>query len=109
MRGRSWAWQLAILAALAGVWAVAGYFLWQSELPDGLSLPNLDSHAFFSAHVLSRTAHFERFLEFSWIGEQLLLVAVFVAYARWGVGFMKESAAGPIGTGIFLAMMGFAL
>ena len=109
MRGRSWAWQLAILTALAGVWAVAGYFLWQSEIPDNLSLPNLDPHAFFSAHVLSRTAYFERFLNFSWIGEQLLLVAVFVGYARWGARFMKESAAGPIGTGIFLAMMGFAL
>jgi STE24 endopeptidase len=101
--------QLLILAALAGVWAVAGYFLWQSVIPDNLSLPNLDPHQFFSSHVLSRTANFERFLELSWIAEQVLLVAVFVAYARWGAGFMRDSAAGPIGTGIFLAMMGFAL
>src|SRR6478752_8959707 len=109
MRRTPLVWQAAIAAALAAVWAVAAYFLWQSVVPSSLSLPNLDPPRFFSAHVLSRTADFEQFLELTWIGEQLLLVAVFVAYARWGVGFMKESAAGPIGTGIFLAMMGFAL
>jgi Zn-dependent protease with chaperone function len=109
MRGPAWTWRIGTITALACVWAVAGYVLWQSEIPDGLSPPNLDPHAFFSAHVLSRTADFERLLELSWVGEQILLVAVFVAYARWGAGFMRESAAGPIGTGIFLAMMGFAL
>jgi len=109
MRSRPLAWQLLVVAALAGAWAAAGYFLWQSRVPTSLSLPNLDPHSFFTAHVLSRTAHFEQFLELSWIGQQVLLVAVFAAYAIWGTRFMKESAAGRIGTGIFLAMMGFAL
>jgi len=109
MRARPLAWQLPVVAALAGVWSVAAYFLWESKVPSGLSLPNLDPHAFYSSHVLSRTADFENFLELSWVGEQVALVAVFIAYARWGARFMKESAAGPIGTGIFLAMMGFAL
>src|SRR5215813_10408971 len=109
MRRTPLVWQVAVAAALAGVWAVAAYFLWQSVVPSNLSLPNLDPSEFFSAHTLSRAADFEQFLELTWIGEQFLLVAVFVAYARWGVVFMKESAAGPIGTGIFLAMMGFAL
>src|SRR5947209_3742951 len=109
MRVRPLAWQLPVVAALAGVWSAAGYFLWQSRVPSGLSLPHLDPHAFFSAHVLSRTSDFANFLELSWIGEQVLLVAVFVGYAIWGARFMRESAAGRIGTGIFLAMMGFAL
>lgn len=109
MRSRSLAWQLPIVAALAGVWAVAAYFLWQSKIPSSLSLPNLDPHAFYTQHVLSRASDFENFLQLSWVGEQVALVAVFVAYARWGARFMRESAAGPIGTGIFLAMMGFAL
>ena len=109
MRARALIWQLPVAAALAGVWSAAGYFLWQSRVPSSLSLPHLDPHAFFSAHVLHRTADFENFLELSWIGEQVLLVAVFVGYAIWGARFMKESAAGRVGTGIFLAMMGFAL
>jgi STE24 endopeptidase len=109
VRARPPTWQLLVLVPLAAVWAVAAYFLWESVVPSSLSLPDLDPSRYFSAHTLSRAADFEQFLELSWIGEQILLVAVFVAYARWGTGFMKESAAGPIGTGIFLAMMGFAL
>jgi Zn-dependent protease with chaperone function len=109
MRARALTWQLPVVLALAAVWAVAAYFLWDSVVPSSLSLPDLDPKRFFSAHTLSRAADFEQFLELSWIGEQILLIAVFVAYARWGTRFMKESAAGPIGTGIFLAMMGFAL
>jgi STE24 endopeptidase len=103
------AWHVVLLLALAAVWSAAGYFLWQSRVPSSLTLPNLAPGASFTAHTLSRTAHFERFLELSWIGQQVLLVAVFVAYAIWGARFMRESAAGRIGTGIFLAMMGFAL
>ena len=109
MRARPLTWQLPVVAALAGVWSAAAYLLWESKVPSGLSLPHLDPHAFFSSHVLTRTADFANFLELSWVGEQVALVAVFVAYARWGTRFMRESAAGPIGTGIFLAMMGFAL
>ncbi len=109
MRARALAWQLPVFVALAGVWAAAAYLLWESKVPSGLSLPHLDPHAFYTQHVLSRTADFENFLELSWVGEQIALIAVFVAYARWGSRFMRESAAGPIGTGIFLAMMGFAL
>src|SRR5207253_4744133 len=109
MRARTKAWQLPVVVALAGAWSAAGYFLWQSRVPSSLSLPHLDPASFFSTHTLSRTSHFERFLELSWIGEQVLLVAVFAAYAIWGVRFVRESAAGRIGTGIFLAMMGFAL
>jgi STE24 endopeptidase len=109
MRSRSLTWQLPVVAALAGVWSVAAYYLWETKVPSSLSLPHVDPHAYFTQHVLSRTADFENFLELSWVGEQVALVAVFVAYARWGARFMRESAAGPIGTGIFLAMMGFAL
>jgi STE24 endopeptidase len=109
MRVRSLAWQAPVVAALAAVWSVCAYLLWQTAIPSNLSAPSLDPHAFYTNHVLNRTADFENFLELSWIGEQVALVAVFVAYARWGTRFMKESAAGPIGTGIFLAMMGFAL
>ena len=98
MRARPLAWQLPVFVALAGVWAAAAYFLWESKVPSSLSLPNLDPHAFYTQHVLSRTADFENLLELSWVGEQIALVAVFVAYARWGARFMRESAAGPITT-----------
>jgi STE24 endopeptidase len=98
----------AFLVLAAAAWALAAYFLWRSQVPD-LSLPDLDPHAFFGSSTLSRAEDFERFLEWSWVGEQVLLLGVFAAYAVWGAAFMKSSAAGRVGTGIFLAMMGFAL
>ena len=109
MRARVAPLQLSVLAALAGVWAAAAYFLWQSQVPSSLGLPHLDPGAFFDAHTLSKAARFERFLELSWVGQEVLLVAVFCAYAIWGAGFARESAAGRVGTGILLAMIGFAL
>jgi STE24 endopeptidase len=109
MRARPLTWQLPVAAALAAVWAVAAYLLWESRVPSSLSLPNLDPRAFFSQHILTRTSHFELFLELSWIGREILLIGVFAAYAVWGTRFMQDSAAGRVGTGIFLAMMGFAL
>src|SRR6516225_6071976 len=109
MRTRRLTWQLPVVAALAGVWAAAAYFLWESRVPSNLSLANLDPRSFFTAHVLSRTSRFEQFLELSWIGKEILLIGVFAAYALWGTRFMRDSAAERVGTGIFLAMMGFAL
>ena len=39
----------------------------------------------------------------------LLPLIVLALYAKWGHRFMGESAAGPIGTGMLLGMVGFAL
>ncbi|MGH2864226.1 MAG: hypothetical protein ACRDJX_03135 [Solirubrobacteraceae bacterium] len=41
--------------------------------------------------------------------EMLAPVAVLAVYARRGQSLMRESAAGRIGTGIMLALLGFAL
>jgi STE24 endopeptidase len=40
---------------------------------------------------------------------QAVLIGVLLAYARWGIRFARESAAGRIGTGMMLGMIGLAL
>ncbi len=40
---------------------------------------------------------------------QVALFAVLAVYARRGVAFVRESAAGPIGTGMLLGMLGIAI
>ena len=40
---------------------------------------------------------------------QLVLLGVLVAYAKYGIHYAKESAAGRIGTGMLLGMIGLAL
>jgi STE24 endopeptidase len=39
----------------------------------------------------------------------LAQIAALAVYARWGARWARESAAGPVGTGMLLGMLGFAL
>ena len=99
----------ALVAALAAVWAIAAYFLWQSKIPSSLHLPHIVVRDYFSASELHDAARFGQFSSRMWILSTVVEVVVFVLYARWGVRFMRESAAGPVGTGMLLGMIGFAL
>jgi STE24 endopeptidase len=99
----------ALLAALAAVWAVAAYFLWQSKVPSSLRLPHLDPHRYFTTAQLSATASFSRVNSLIFWGTTVAQIGALAAYARWGVRWARESAAGPLGTGMLLGMLGFAL
>jgi STE24 endopeptidase len=102
--------RLATLAVLAGAWAAAALFLWTStRVPGGLHLGGLDEHRLFSQAFLRRAEHYERFHYLLWVGQTVVTLAVFALYAWRGARFARESAAGPIGTAMLLAMIGFAL
>lgn len=101
----------ATLALIVGaaLWAWAAVALWQStELPS-LDLPHLDPHSFFSDSFLHRSATYERFLAILGVLGLVTVVAVLVVYARHGHRLVRESAAGRVGTGMLLAMLGFAV
>ncbi len=102
--------RLATVAVLAGAWAAAAFLLWTStKVPGGLHLGGLSEHRFFPASFLRRAEHYERFGYWLWLGQAVATLAVFGLYAWQGPRFARESAAGPIGTGMLLAMLGFAL
>ena len=44
-----------------------------------------------------------------WLGQAVTQLVVLGLFARSGVRWTRESAAGPIGTGMLLGMIGFAL
>lgn len=96
------------LGAAAAVWAVSAYFLWQTRVPDGLGA-HADVHRYFTPAQLDRAAHFERLLRLDALGAIVVLLVVLGLYARYGARFARESAAGRIGTGMLLAMIGLAL
>jgi STE24 endopeptidase len=101
----------ATLGVLAGLvlWVAAAHLLWSStELPS-LDLPQLDPDRFFGDSFLERSADYERFLAIVGLLASLVLVAVLAVYARRGQRLARESAAGRVGTGMLLAMLGFAL
>ena len=98
-----------LLALLAAAWAVAAWLLWQSSVVPSLRLPQLDEHRYFSAAQLRATASFGRFSVVDWVLTTLAQLVVLAVYARRGTRFARESAAGPLGTGMLLGMIGFAL
>src|SRR2546426_9294734 len=102
--------RLATLAALAGAWAAAAFFLWDSSrVPGDLRVSGLHARDFFSASLLRKGEHYECFLRIDSLLATAVTIVVFLLYARFGRRFLRDSAAGPIGTGMLLAMLGFAL
>jgi len=98
-----------VLAAAVAGWLVAAYFLWQSVIPDGLKLPDVQETSLFPTSTLSEAETYERFVRWDFVVVQLVVLAVVAVYARIGPKFVRESAAGPIGTGMLLEMLGLGL
>ena len=98
------------LALLAAVWIVTAALLWRStRVPDDLALPHLDVHDYFTPHELRRAAHFERFLRVEFLLSQLALLGALAFWAWRGPRYLRESAAGRVGTGMLLGMLGLAV
>jgi STE24 endopeptidase len=97
------------LLVVAGVWVVFAPLLWRTSVPNDLRLPHLDEHDYFTQHQLDRADAYERFHRITWVLSTVLLLGVLGWYAVQGVRFLRESAAGRIGTGMLLAMLGFGL
>jgi STE24 endopeptidase len=98
------------LAAAAAAWYAVARLLWDaSVVPPRLRLPRVNPHRYFSAHVLASTSSYETFLVVDTLLGSLALVVTLILYARRGAVFMRESAAGPIGTGMLLGMLGLGI
>ena len=95
-------------AAIAVAWAVALPLLWPTDVPDDLRLPDLDSSAYFDRSTLDEAQDYEAFTRINGLLSVVVLLVVLAFYARHGERFTRESAAGRIGTGMLLGMIGFA-
>ena len=100
---------LLALLALATLWALAAHALWRSSVPSALHLPHVGARSAFSRSLLSRSSSYETFLAVDSLLATVALVVALVLYARRGHRLMRESAAGRIGTGMMLGMLGFAV
>jgi STE24 endopeptidase len=97
------------LLAFAALLGVAAWLLWDSSVPDGLRLPEVEPSAVLESERLNEARDFELFLRISFLVSLAVVIAVFAGYARWGGRFVRESAAGRIGTGMLLGMLGLAI
>ncbi len=107
MHRSSLRWLIA-LAAGAALWAVCAHALLPSTVPASLQLPHVSPTRFFSAQFLHRSASYARFLDVEGVLADVTVLAVLALYGRRGHRFARESAAGRIGTGMLLGMLGFA-
>jgi STE24 endopeptidase len=99
-----------VAAGLAAVWIVCAIALWRSStVPGDLHLPAVDVRSLFTPAELARAARFERFLRIEFVLSQLALVGALAFWAWKGPGYLRESAAGRIGSGMLLGMLGLAV
>lgn len=100
--------RVALGLAVVG-WVVAAYTLLDTVVPDDLALPAVDVQATFGRDLVHDAKAYERVPLLLWVLTQITLVVTFWIYARRGAVMTRESAAGPIGTGMLLGMLGLAL
>ena len=93
-----------VAAAALGAWA-----LWPTKVPDDLTLPALDERAVFDPAQLHESQHFERFLHWNSLASMVVVLIVLGLYAVRGHRLARESAAGRIGTGMLLGMLGLGI
>jgi STE24 endopeptidase len=96
-----------VVAGLAAGWAVAIYFLWKTNVPG--NLPHVDERTLFTPRELDRARDYDRFVRWDFVLGEVAILGAIAAYAAWGTRFVRESAAGRIGTGMLLAMLGLAI
>jgi STE24 endopeptidase len=96
------------LAFLVAIYAVTVAVLWRSSIPGDLRLPSLDAREYFGAAELEEARDYQRFVRVNFILTQVALLVVLGLYAVFGPRFARESAAGRIGTGMLLGMIGLA-
>ena len=91
------------------VWLLCASLLLRTALPSGLRLPALNTEAVFGRELVQEATRVERFFLVTWLLEQIALFATLWVYSRRGARYMRESAAGPIGTGMLLGMLGLGV
>ena len=98
------------LVVAAGVgWLWCASLLLRSGVPSELQPVRIDSNAVFGVALVRRAEHVERFFLIVWVISQVALFVTLFVYARRGPRFARESAAGPIGTGMLLGMLGLGI
>jgi STE24 endopeptidase len=108
LRGRQLA-QLAGFALLAAAWVYAITRLLHTTVPSDLHLPDLTAEDYFTPRQLERARDFERFVRIDYVLSQIALLAALVGYALRGERLTRESAAGRVGTGLLLGMLGLGV
>lgn len=101
--------RVGLVLALAALWVGAAFYLWRGDVPANLDLPRVDEDDYFTDAELRRAGRYELFLRINFVLSQIALLGALALYAWRGARFARESAAGRVGTGMLLGMLGLAI
>ena len=93
-----------IILAVVG-WLAAAWYLWQTKVPDGLELPNLNAGEFFDERVLEETADYERFVRIVVVLSIVATLVALVVLVRKIPPLARATGLGPIGSGMIVGMV----
>jgi STE24 endopeptidase len=93
---------VAILALL-GLWLVAAALLWQTSVPDGLDLPELDPRDYFSARELDRHERYESVLRALFFAAVAVQAVVLVGFVLAAPRLLRRLPFRPVVQGVSLA------
>lgn len=93
-----------IIAAVAG-WLTAAWFLWQTSVPDDLTLPELSAGQFFDERVLEEAADYERVERLIVVASIVATLVALVFLVRKIPPLARATGLGPIGSGMIVGML----
>ena len=98
-------WGVATIIAVLVGWLAAGWYLWETRVPDDLVLPNLSQTAFFGEDVLEEIADYERFVR-AVVALSLLATLITLVLLVWRLPRLaRATGLGPIGSGMIVGMV----
>lgn len=100
---------IAAAAVVVVAAVIGGRALWHTIVPGDLPAPAVDVDATFGAEAVDKAQSFEAFIRVVTIWGLIVELVTLGLFAWKGTRFARESAAGPIGTGFLLGMLGFAI
>jgi len=90
------------LVALAAGWVVAAWLLWRTSVPGSLHLPHVDPHREFGAAILHRSARYDGFLRWLWVGATFIQLATLAVLALLGPKMARAWELGRVGKGVMV-------
>ena len=89
---------------LAGVWLLAAALLWRTDVPGGLSVPEVDAAELFPEAVLEETGEYARFLRALWAGSTVVQLALLAALALRGPALARRVPGDRVLAGVALLL-----
>ena len=90
------------LVAVAVGWLVAAWLLTRTTVPGNLHAPHVVARTVFPAGVLSRTAHYDGFLRWLWVGATFATLGALALFVHLGPRIARAWELGRVATGVMV-------